>query len=84
MNFSYDLFQQREAAFYTNSKSWGKGDCFGDSGGPVVREEGGRWYLEGIHSYGKDACTKKVNRFYLQADVRVVLQWIKDTIANTG
>ncbi|XP_022781344.1 CUB and peptidase domain-containing protein 2-like [Stylophora pistillata] len=75
---------QREAAFYTNSTSWGEGNCFGDSGGPVVREEGGRWYLEGIHSYGKDACTKKVNRFYLQADVRVVLQWMKDTIANTG
>lgn len=47
----------------------------------MVREEDGRWYLEGVHSYGKNACGKR-DRIYLQADVRVVLQWIQDTIAN--
>lgn len=47
----------------------------------MVREEDGRWYLEGVHSYGKNACAKR-DRTYLQADVRVVLQWIQDTIAN--
>lgn len=47
----------------------------------MVCEEDGRWYLEGVHSYGKNACGKR-DRAYLQADVRVVLQWIQDTIAN--
>ena len=59
----------------------GHGTCRGDSGGPVVHERDGRWYLEGVHSWGRPECAEP-GYFDGQADVRTVLQWIKDTIKN--
>ena len=47
----------------------------------MVLEQGGRWYLEGVHSYGRPECAMK-GHFDGQADVRTVLRWIMDTILN--
>ena len=51
--------------------------CSGDSGGPLVCEFNGKWYLEGITSWG-DSCASP-NKYGVYTDVRVVLQWIKNT-----
>ncbi|XP_078366269.1 CUB and peptidase domain-containing protein 1-like [Oculina patagonica] len=59
----------------------GHGTCRGDSGGPVVHERNGRWYLEGVHSWGRPTCAQP-GYYDGQADVRAVLQWIKDTMKN--
>ncbi|KAJ7348785.1 hypothetical protein OS493_039041, partial [Desmophyllum pertusum] len=67
--------------FLTTTKTAGHGTCRGDSGGPVVHEENGKWYLEGVHSWGRPTCAQ-AGYYDGQADVRAVLQWIKDTIAN--
>ena len=34
----------------------GKDTCEGDSGGPLLCEKDGKWYLHGISSFGHDAC----------------------------
>ena len=67
--------------FITETKTEGHGTCRGDSGGPVVREENGKWYLEGVHSWGRPECAQK-GYYDGQADVRVVLPWIIQTITD--
>jgi secreted trypsin-like serine protease len=50
--------------------------CFGDSGGPLMLQEGENWHIVGIMSFATDPCTKGSGGF-----VRVshYLQWIKET-----
>ncbi|XP_078364174.1 CUB and peptidase domain-containing protein 1-like [Oculina patagonica] len=67
--------------FLTTATQEGHGTCRGDSGGPVVHERNGRWYLEGVHSWGRFTCAQP-GRYDGQADVRTALPWITDTIKN--
>ena len=65
--------------FETETTTEGHGTCRGDSGGPIVRKEKHYWVLEGVHSYGRPECGQK-GYFDGQADVRVVLSWIHNTV----
>ena len=47
----------------------------------MVHDRDGRWYLEGVHSWGRPRCGQK-GYYDGQADVRNALQWIKDTMKN--
>ncbi|KAL9978690.1 hypothetical protein ACROYT_G016238 [Oculina patagonica] len=67
--------------FITTATQEGHGTCRGDSGGPVVHERNGRWYLEGVHSWGRPTCAEP-GYYDGQADVRAALPWIADTIKN--
>lgn len=82
-NFFYFLFpfQVSNSEFITTATQEGHGACTGDSGGPVVTERNGLWYLEGVTSWGPSICGHP-GYYNGQADVRAVLQWIKDTIKN--
>ena len=47
-----------------------------------MNERNGRWYLEGVHSWGRPSGCGKAGEYDGQADVRAVLPWIADTIKN--
>ena len=48
--------------------------CQGDSGGPLVCDFNGKWYLEGVTSFG-DGCGE-AGKFGVYAKVRVFMPWI--------
>ena len=54
----------------------GRGACRGDSGGPLVCEFNGKWYLEGVTSWGWLPCALP-NEPSVYADVRKLKSWIK-------
>ncbi|XP_078347988.1 CUB and peptidase domain-containing protein 2-like [Oculina patagonica] len=74
-------YRVHETMFITKTNTKGHGTCRGDSGGPVVLEKDGTWYLEGVHSWGRPSCAQE-GYYDGQADVRTVLKWIKDTMSN--
>ncbi|KAL9978824.1 hypothetical protein ACROYT_G016390 [Oculina patagonica] len=91
--WSSDVLKELEVVIVPRDSYWGSlhntefittateghGTCSGDSGGPVVIERNGRWYLEAVHSWGRRPCGRP-GYYDGQADVRAVLQWIKDTM----
>ena len=53
----------------------GIGACHGDSGGPLVCEFSGKWYLEGVTSWGGLPCAARYKPT-VYANVRNVKSWI--------
>ncbi|KAK2567599.1 CUB and peptidase domain-containing protein 1 [Acropora cervicornis] len=59
----------------------GTGACRGDSGGPLVCEFKGKWYLEGVTSWGQLPCALP-NKPTVYADVRKLKSWILERITG--
>ena len=52
----------------------GKGECEGDSGGPLSCYEGNQWIVRGVVSWGKDGCLPKYYAVF--ARVSSFITWI--------
>ena len=60
----------------------GAGACKGDSGGPLVCEFNGKWYLEGVTSWGGLPCALR-SKPTVYADVRKLKSWITGKITGS-
>ena len=60
----------------------GQGACKGDSGGPLVCEFSGKWYLEGVTSWGSIPCADALKPS-VYASVRYLKSWIINKISHS-
>ncbi|GGK26776.1 serine protease [Pilimelia terevasa] len=59
----------------TDNPGGNQGACFGDSGGPQIAQNNGRWELVGVTSRGEQTCARKPS---IYTSVPAHLSWIKD------
>lgn len=74
--YDFDSTKQICAGTYDYSKD----ACQGDSGGPLMKETDGRWYVNGIVSYGEECAKKDHPGVYVR--VSAYLPWIRSKIAS--
>ena len=74
-SFSYAANYDPNTMICAGRSQGGTGACNGDSGGPLVCEFKGKWYLEGVTSWGGVPCASP-NKPTVYADVRKLKSWI--------
>lgn len=62
-------------------RSGASGGCNGDSGGPLVCEMGGKWYLHGAVSFGRQRCP--TTHFTVFARITTYKSWILQMIGES-
>ncbi len=81
--FAQSAFQNLHDAWLRVSQNQSKGDegtCFGDSGGPILRNVGGDEVVVGVTSWGDTTCASM--GFYYRVDIAHSQQFIADVIAE--
>lgn len=71
-----------ESMLCAGSNITGVSGCQDDTGGPLVCETRGKWYLEGAFSWGADCDPKKKYKHQMYSNIRYMREWIDNTIAD--
>jgi chymotrypsin/chymotrypsin-like protease len=76
----YSIADRKAHLCAGEARSSASGGCNGDSGGPFVCEEGGRWVVHGAVSFGKRNCP--TTHYTVFARVYSYLAWINSNIGG--
>jgi len=75
---AYGSYRIHESMICAGRQEGGIDACQGDSGGPMVCESRGRFYLQGVVSWGEGCAAS--GKYGVYARVKHVMQWIKQNV----
>ena len=75
---AYGSRRIHDSMICTGLEEGGKDSCQGDSGGPMVCENDGKYFLEGVVSWGFGCASPGFYGVYSR--VRFLKEWIDDTM----